>query len=438
MRPGIASCLTAVLIACGAPEKAPVTTPDPAAGVFNDTLVVTFQTDVAATVHVTTDGSDPHRSPTALTGKAPLPVTLDHTATVRFYATNGTDEVERTAEYVRAGGKPGSIRGVVAVDSVAVGLPLALLVDGDVKELQPLAQKGEIPFFLENLSAGRHTVRAVADRNGDGRYIAFLDLASDTFTATFDLADPFKASAEEVRLTLGGADQGLCTIAGRVSVPGAKLGEAVRMSAFDAAAFATATSDPLGLLAQLRQGDQLLVGPDRTDYPYAIQNVAPGNYVVVPTLGNIGLGGAGLHLMANPLQAAQCGDGEVVEQDFAFGPAALGGVVTIASSGAGFSYGIVVVKRTELSLSGVKLEAAFMPVWFRTGSDPAKRTGRYQGSGFKANGSYQLRVFESGGAQGPLGAALSWALNPLSNDPAQATVAVGASDTTFDLDLTQP
>ena len=32
----------------------------------------------------------------------------------------------------------------------------------------------------------------------------------------------------------------------------------------------------MGLLSQLQQGDQLFVGPDRTDYPYAIQNVAPG------------------------------------------------------------------------------------------------------------------------------------------------------------------
>jgi hypothetical protein len=295
-----------------------------------------------------------------------------------------------------------------------------------------------VPFFLENLAAGRHTVRAMADRNGDGRFLPLLDLASDAFTTTLDLADPFKASAEGVRLTLGAADEGLCTIAGKVTVPGAKLGEAVRMTAFDAGAFATATSDPLGLLSQLMQGDQLFVGPDRTEYPYAIQNIAPGNYIVVPTLGNIGLGGAGLHLMANPLQAAQCGEGRVVEQDFAFGVSGLGGDVTIASSGAGFSYGIVVVKRTELGFAGVKLEAALMPVWFRTGTDPQKRTGRYQGSGFKPNGSYQLRVFENGGGQGPLVAALTWALNPLASDPPQATVVVGASDTTFDVDLTRP
>ena len=101
--------------ACGGPifgPGAPTTTLDPAPGPFNDKLTLTFKTDTAATVYVTTAGSDPHNETgTRVSGDAPFQLELKKTTTVTFYASNGSDEAVRSVQYVRAGGVKGTISG---------------------------------------------------------------------------------------------------------------------------------------------------------------------------------------------------------------------------------------------------------------------------------------------------------------------------------------
>ena len=54
----------------------------------------------------------------------------------------------------------------------------------------------------------------VAIRDGDGQLWPLFDLTSDPLLVMLDLADPFKASAEGVRLYLASSGPGLATLTG--------------------------------------------------------------------------------------------------------------------------------------------------------------------------------------------------------------------------------
>ncbi len=437
MRRLILASSIALLAACGGVSfgaGTPVTKLDPPPGPFNDKVTVTLTSDIEATIFATVDGTDPREDKgKRLSGESKLSIELTRSTTLNFYATNGNDETVRSVQYIRAGGKKGSISGVVVVDSVAVGKALQLVVDGNAQELTPLTQPGEIPFTITDLETGRHRVQAIADRNADGNFVPFLDLSSELYTADLDLGDPFKASAEKVRLFLGAADEGLCTIAGTVKMPAAQPGEVVRISALSPTAFTDAAQDPTVLLAQLQQGDQLLMQEGTESYPYAIQNLEPGAYLPVPALTTFGLGGIGLHFMGNPLSPVRCDSGEVVRKNFEFGPVAVSGSIELPApetGGAlgGITLGVAAAKRISLS-DGI--QALLMPVLLRpTEADPARLSGNYTGRGLKTSAQYQLRVFT--GAQG-IAQALAWVVNPLAGDPPQAQISTGRDDLTLDI-----
>lgn len=441
MRSKLPFLVLVLVAACGGPmfgPGAPTTTLAPGPGPFNDKITLEFKTDTDATVYVTTDGSDPHNETgTRVSGESPFQLELKKTTTVTFYASNGSDENVRSVQYVRAGGVKGTISGVIVVDSVAVGKPIALLVGGNQQTFPALTAKGEIPFTIEGLDTGRHRVQAIADRNDDGNFVPVLDLSSEAFTADLDLGDPFKASAENVRLFLGASDEGLCSIVGTVKVPKPQQGEAVRMSALNPNAFTQAAQDPTGLLTQLQQGDQLLLSPDQDAYPYAITNLEPGSYLPVPALTNFALGGVGLHFMGNPLNPVRCDSGKVVKRDFSFGPAAVGGTVSMpapAQSGGGLIggivFGVVAAKRVSLSEG---IEAVLMPViLLPDDANESQVKGNYSGHGFKANAQYTAKVFTGLGQQGVV-AALAWVLNPFGQATDTFSLDIGTDDLVKDL-----
>ena len=446
MRSLLSALGLALLASCGAPQfgvGAPKTTLVPPPGPFNDQVTVTFKTDVAAKVYVTTDGSDP-RDPkgTRVSGASPFQVTLTKSTTVGYYASNGSDEIPHSVQYVRAGGKVGTISGVIVVDSVALGKPIVLDVDGNQQPFAAVSQRTEIPFTVSGLGTGRHTLQAIADRDGDGRFIPFLDLSSDAPTFDLDLGDPFKASVENVKLFLGASDDGLCSIVGTVTVPNAQPGEVVRMSVLNPSAF-SGSADPTALLQQLQSGDQLLLSPDQEAYPYAITNLQPGAYLPVPALTSFGVGGFGLDFMGNPLDVARCNPGQILQRNFSFGPLSLSGTVTVptpAGSGTAglgnFSYGLVAARHLSFT-DGI--QAVLMPVVFLPDAqDGTKLTGNYTGHGYRAGSEYYVRVFASGGSQNPIVDALTWVLDPLATDAPDAIVDLGQTDVTRDIDLTTP
>lgn len=436
------------LAACGGPSfgsGTPTTKLDPPPGPFNDKITVTFTTDLAAKVFLTTDGTDPRDAKgTRVSGDSPFKLDLSESTTVTYYASNGNDELVHSVQYIRAGGKKGTISGVIVVDSVALAKPIALLADQNQTVFPALTAKGEIPFVIEGLATGRHRVQAIADRNGDGQFMPFLDLSSDPVSADIDLGDPFRASVENVRLFLGASDEGLCSIVGTVKVPKAQLGEVVRMSALNPAAFTQAAQDPMALLAQLQQGDQLLMQADQETYPYAITNLQPGSYIPVPALTSFALGGVGLHIIANPLQPVRCDPGKVVTRNFVFGPVAVSGTVTMATpatpppGGGGlpignFAYGVVAAKHVSL---GDGIQALLMPsVFLPDQVDPTKMKGNYTGHGLKTRTRYSARAFTSADPQNPLAAALAWVVNPFAPEPPHATLDVAQDDLTQDIDL---
>lgn len=422
---------------------APVTTLAPPPGAFNGSVTVTLTTDRPAKLRYTLDGTDPAVA-TATEADAPVTLTFEESTTIRFFATDGlVSELARDAYYLRAGGPKGTASGVVVVDTVAIGMDLALVSDGDTIELAaPATRRQEIPFTISNLETGSHRLRAMADRDADGNFIPVLDLQSDAYTFEIDLDDPLRASVEGIRLHLGASLEGLCTIEGDIDVPGAAFGQSVSISALGGGAFGGLLGgggggDPTALLAQLQNGYQVFAREGTTEYPYAITDLEPGPYVPVPLLTSLGQGGLGLNFLANPLNPINCGAGTVHTKNFAFGEAGVSGTVTLdpTTPAEGFVYGIVAARQVSLTDG---LQIVLMPVLFLGANEDGTLDGTYAGQGLRS-GTFGMRVFTSLDADNnPLVAALTWAINPFASEPAHAQLRVTNADVVQDLTITLP
>lgn len=328
---------TALPLACGPGdvEPAAVTTLDPPPGPFNGSLELTFTTDKAATIHVTTDGSDPRDADsTRITGESPLTVTLDANAVVSFFSVTakGTEESLRSVQYIRAGGPKGTVTGAVVVGSLALGHPVALQYGTSLLELGTLDEPGELPFELAGLPSGNHRFVAIADDDGDGAYSTFTDFSSDAVRIPLDLDDPFEASAENVRIYIGASPPDLGTLQGTVHVPNATGAENLSISALSGNAF-SGGADPSALLSQLTNGYRLFTRSGVEDYPYVITDLEPGIYIPVPLLTSFSGAGIGLNFVAKPMGIKPIGPGDVSIQNFAFGPVRLAGTVTLNLAG---------------------------------------------------------------------------------------------------------
>ena len=443
--------LVALGVACsgvkakvGLPNLPATTTASPPPGPFNGSITVTLTTNKPATIFATIDGSDPHlESAARFTGQDTLDFPLSQTTTINVYSVTptGAQEAVQSLQYIRAGGPVGTASGIIVVGSVAVNEAIALELDGTVVQtFPPLTTPGQIPFQVTGLMSGSHTFQAAADRNGDGRFTPILDYFSATATVTIDVTDPYHASVENIVLLLGASTSGLCTIEGTIDVPAAALGQNVSVTAIDAGSLGSLTglgggsgsgttpglAGIQGLLTQLTHGYQVFAMGSTTTYPYAITNLQPGSYVVIPVISSIGNGGLGLDFMANPFNPAKCTAGATVEQDFAFGPVNLTGKVTV-TTGSGFGYGMVAVRTLSIKTG---IQAVLMPTLF-FGGGSGGLSGSFGSTGLLTGSQYSMRAYTSfdpgssgsnplaGG--GPLLSALGWVINPLSSDPAQAS-----------------
>lgn len=414
----------------------PETTLDPPPGVFNGALTVTMTSDRPANIVYTLDGSDPKDSKKKI--EEPSPVTLELTATTKltFYAdAGGNTEPVRQVDYIRAGGAKGTASGVIVVDTIALDRGIALFSDNVQTTFPAVTEKTEIPFLVTGLKSGQHRLRAMADRDGDGSFVPVLDLSSSTYNFQIDLNDPFKSSVEGVRLYLGASEEGLCTLRGEITVPDAGLGESVSISALGGDAFSGGT-DPSALLGMLQNGYQVFARDGTDVYPYAITDLEPGMYIPVPLRTTFGNGGLGMNLIANILSPVQCRAGQVRTADFKFGVAGLSGTIafTPAEPAGGIVWGMVVAKQTTL-MNGIQV--VLMPVLFSSADDEGTLNARYAGTGLR-KGGFSLRVFTSLDEENPLTSALSWAINPLSQVPAHATIDVGSADVVQDFILPEP
>jgi hypothetical protein len=439
-------------------------TANPPPETFNGTLTVTLTTDKPAEILATVDGSDPHtESASRLTGQSTLKLTLAATTTIRVFARtpDGTESPAESLQYTRAGGAVGTASGFIIYGTVAVGDAIGLMLDGTlVQTFPPPSQPGQIPWQVSGLTTGSHQVQAAADRNGDGNFIPVLDLFSPTVSFIIDTSDPFHASAENVDLYLGASPSGLCTIEGTISVPGAVFGESVTVNAFNSGSLlsglgiggaggiggggGSGASDAgtagglsaQSILTELQNGYQVFATPGTTDYPYAITNLQPGSYVVIPLVTSLA-SGFSLDLLANPFSPLNCTPGAVLTQNFKFGPIDLSGTVTLtpATNPGNFVYGIVATRTFSFSTG---IQAILMPTFFAPSSG-GDYTANYGSGGLLDDSAFGLSAFTSadpssgstgspigpGGniltGGGPILSAFTWALDPLSSTPAEVS-----------------
>jgi hypothetical protein len=412
----------------------PVTTATPAPGPFNGEIEITFTTDLPATVFVSLDGADPRTtSKGRIEGPAPLKVKLTATTTVQYFASaSGHDGPLQHGTWTRAGPAVGTISGFVVVGQFSVGKEVGVTRNAQTLNLGKVTKPGEIPFVFTGLAEGAHRLSAILDRDEDGNLIPFLDLQSATETITLEFKDPYKASAENVKLYLATSPPELCTIAGKIALPRPPIAQNLQISAVSASGFG-AGFDPQALINQLQGGYRIFTNGTDLSYPYVITDLKPGLYVPVPLLAGFGSGGVAMNFLANPLRAVNCKAGETVISDHAFGPVTLNGSVTVKAASAPttpFTYGVIAAKNSSL-LTGI--QAALMPVIFARDPSSMDLNGAFGVTSLRSNSAFSVRVFLSGspGSTGnPITDAMVWVINPFSPEPPHTVVNLTSLDQT--------
>jgi hypothetical protein len=431
-----------VIMSCGGPPPAkvdpygmlpaPQVFVSPPAGVFNDQLVLTFTSDRDATIYVSTDGSDPMKtSQGRQSGPAPFKVTLHATSTVKYFASaHGHDGALHTDSWTRAGGPIGTISGVVVVGTFGIDKDLGVFDNFNEKKLGQTGKPAEIPFVFTNVQNGAHRLTALMDLNGDGQLLPFIDFQSPTVSITIDLTDPFKASAENVRLYVGASEPDLGTIFGTITVPQPMLGTDLRISALSGSSLLGGTMDPTALLNQLQNGYQIFTNGTDTVYPYVITGLMPGSYIPAPALIGFGAGGVGMNVLADPLSPAIVVAGGETEKDFVFGPVSLTGTVALTPAmppqQGGFVYGVIAAKTGSI---GSGIQAVLMPTVFAPDMTMmGGYTGAYAGQALLPNATFDIKTFASTSDMNPLIDALTWAINPLGGTPPDMSLPVGSQN----------
>lgn len=412
----------------------PVITASPPAGIFNGTLELSLASDQPGTIFWTTDGNDP-RTTTRGRQEAPTPAVISLTATtsIKAFASNGrTDGALFEGTWIRAGGPKGTISGQVVFGTFCADRELGLGRNGQIRKLgkAPMTA-GSVPFTLDGLQTGTQRLVAYCDRNDDGNLTPFIDFNGDTVSVTLDLADPFKASAENVKVYVGASGTGLGTLRGIITLPKPPPLQNLSLSVLNPDALSGGL-DPQVLLQQLQNGYRIFTTPMQTEYPYVVTDLMPGRVLPVPSLLGVGGSGFAINLLANPLRTAEIVADRETVQNFEFGPVELSGNVTVAPASAptGLAFGIVAARIVNLS-DGI--QAVLMPVLFTRDPTTMDARSRYTGTALKPNQLVTLRVFTNANGGNPITDALTWVVNPFSAIPGHGSIQVGTADATLDL-----
>ncbi|MBI5542259.1 MAG: chitobiase/beta-hexosaminidase C-terminal domain-containing protein [Deltaproteobacteria bacterium] len=417
----------AAVVPPDAAASAPVpakTTLSPPPGPFNEKVEVTLTTDKPAKLLLTTDGSDPRSSSTRREEPAPFALVLDKTTTLAFFSItpDGAEEAMTSVMYVRAGGPKGTVSGVVIVGPTALGHEVGIAGDLQTLKLGAPLERGEIPFLLTDLGTGAHRLVPYSDTNDDGLYLPFLDLSGAAYGFELDLDDPFRASLEGVKLYLGTSQPGLCTLQGKVSFPVPVPNLNLSVAAFDPNVLMGGGADPTTLLSAFGDGYRVTTNDIDTEYPYAIFDLPPGQYLAVPALLGA-LGGLQLNLLVDLGGSRSCAQDGLATADFAFGQVELtGSVAYTPASPAAFAYGAIVARSFSFSMQGPSAQVALMPAFLF--SDGAVLQGSFSAQALRDGQTFELRAFTSldaASGANPLVAAFSWALNPFAPEPPQGS-----------------
>jgi hypothetical protein len=430
-----------LLAACGQPKidtripPVPRTTLSPEPKPFNDRVTVTLTADIPSTVYVTTDGTDPKvEGPNRKSGPSPLGLELAATTQLRYYAVSDEDALEETpgtALYTRAGGAPGSVSGEVVFATVAVGKAVAVSLDGAAPVvLGTPTEAGSLPFAFDGVEAGTHRLRAWADRDGNGSFVPVLDLASPQASVELDLEDPFKASAEGVKLYLAASESGLCTLTGTVTFSRPPVGQSLSIAAVSPSALGN-NADAASLLAQLQNGYQVFTNDTDVAYPYVLTNLEPGSYVPLAILTGLGAGGAALNFQGNPLQSVDCDAGATQVRNFTFGGVSLSGAAsyTPATPPTGLTYGVIAARSVSTQPGNFgAVQAVMMPTVFTQGATAGTLAGGFGAVCLKENANWSMRAFPSTDATNPLVASLQWIVQVLGGPAPHATFTTQSAD----------
>lgn len=435
-----------VLVACGpqgpfplepvpnAVVPPPTVKVEPPPGPFNGSVTITVTADQASTIFWTTTADDPRTTSRGRQEMAsPATITVDKTTSLKLFASNeGKDSELFEGTWIRAGGPVGTITGTVVFGAFCADKEIGIGRNGTIKKLgkAPMSA-GTLPFSYTGVMSGTQRLTAYCDRNGDGNLTPFIDFGGDTVNVTLDLMDPFKASAEGVKVFVGASGTGLGTLRGTIILPRPPPLQNLSMSVLPADALSGGL-DPQVLLQQLQNGYRIFTTPMQTEYPYVVTDLQPGRVLPVPSLIGFGGGGIAINLLANPLRPVLIEADKETVQDFAFGPVTLSGDITIRSANApmGFGFGIVAARVTSLQ-DGI--QAVLMPVLFTRDAMTMDARASYSGTSFKANQTVTLRVFSNANGANPITDALTWVINPFSSTPGHATIPVGTTDATRDI-----
>ena len=409
---------------------------NPPAGPFNGDLTVTFESERPATIYLSSNGEDPRTSSLGrVSGPSPLTLHVAATTTVKYFASvKGKDGELEEGTWTRAGGPKGTISGVVVVGGFAVGKEVGLFRNVTLLNLGKPMMPTEMPFQFTGLMTGPQRLTAISDRNDDGALIPFLDFQSATTTIDLDLADPFKAGPENVRIYLGASKSGLGTLRGTITLPKPPALQNLSMSLLDPTALSGGL-DPAMLLTQLQNGYRIITTPTQTQYPYVITDLMPGRVNPVPSLFGFGNGGVAINLLANPLRPVTILADEETIADFAFGPVTISGDIVLGAMSAptgGFGFGIVAAKTASIAEG---IQAVLMPVIFMRDATTMTSRAAYSGAAFRGNATVNLRVFTNANGANPITDALTWAVNPFAAGTPHATVSTQLVDVVSDITL---
>lgn len=412
----------------------PTVTVTPPPGPFNGSVTLTLAADQKATIYWTADANDPRTSSRGRQeAEAPATLTLERTTSLKIFASNdGKDSALVEGTWIRAGGPVGTITGTVIFGAFCAGKEIGIGRNGNIKKLgRAPMMAGTLPFSYQALMTGTHRLTGYCDRNGDGNLTPFIDFAGDTVNVALELTDPYKASAEGVKVYVGASGTGLGTLRGTIVLPRPPPLQNLSMSVLPADALSGGL-DPQVLLQQLQNGYRIFTTPNQTDYPYVVTDLQPGRVLPVPSLIGFGGGGIAINLVANPLRPTLIEADKETVQDFAFGPVTLSGDITVRGPNAptGFGLGIVAARITSLT-DGI--QAVLMPVLFTRDPMTMDARSQYSGAALKANQTVTLRVFTSANGANPITDALAWVVNPFSSTPGHATVSIGTTDATRDI-----
>jgi hypothetical protein len=386
---------------------------------------VTITSNIPATIRFSTDGNDPHTSPTARELASPAKITLTGKTSLKYFARTdaGAESEVASADYDRVHYASGAV--VVGASKVGQTVTVALAAGGqqpgpgDSVDLV-IDHEGEYPFEFDNLEDGAYQITASVQGALEMPQILQFTLS------------PAHPSATGLKLYLGAAKPGTGTLSGTVTFGKAVPSKALAVIALPSSAI---SSGGLGNLDPSSLNTFVALTTTDLTYPYSITNIAPGSYIplcaVADPSGGMNLGSGPFNALINPISTKQVAADGTATANFAYGSSTLQGNLTLQLSKAlptGTTPKVVVAARTGL-LGMWELVNLPTTVALVDGST-TEYTGTFTVEALQDSKSFEVKVFATTDGSDP--SAMSWLFSPTS----QGDKTVTTNGSTSQVDLT--